>query len=290
MVEPTAPRPITPSVRPGSSMPANCYLPASVALCISSSVPDRPSTNFSAGTRLRAPSSMPAITSSFTALALAPGALNTGTPRSDSFFTGMLLVPAPARAIARTDTGMSISCRLAERTRMPSGSVTSPPTVLASGSRASPRAEMALSVRILRGSAMAFLEFAHAVDQRTHAFDRHGVVDRRAHAADRAVAFQLDQAAFLGSLEEGLVERGVLERERHVHQRAVVFRHRRVVHRIVVGVDLVGEHGRGPLQGFPDQVVAHDDDGQPGRADVLLRAGVDHAELRYVDRTRQDGR
>ena len=45
---------------------------------------------------------MPAITSSFTALALAPGALNTGTPRSLICFTGMLLVPAPARPIAFT--------------------------------------------------------------------------------------------------------------------------------------------------------------------------------------------
>ena len=44
-------------------------------------------------------------------------------------------------------------------------------------------------------------------DQRLHAFDRHGVVDRRAHAADRAVALELHHAARLGPLEERLVER-----------------------------------------------------------------------------------
>ena len=48
---------------------------------------------------------MPAITSSLTAFAFAPGALNTGTPRLLSFATGMLLVPAPARATATTLVG-----------------------------------------------------------------------------------------------------------------------------------------------------------------------------------------
>ena len=47
--------------------------------------------------------SMPASTSSFTALALAPGALNTGMPRFESAATGMLLTPAPARPTARSD-------------------------------------------------------------------------------------------------------------------------------------------------------------------------------------------
>jgi len=70
---------------------------------------------------------MPAITSSFTALALAPGALNTGTPRSLIFLTGMLLVPAPARPMAFTVGGMSMPCMSAERTRMASGSVTLAP-------------------------------------------------------------------------------------------------------------------------------------------------------------------
>ena len=54
---------------------------------------------------LRAARNMPAITSSFTALALAPGALNTGMPRFESCATGMLFVPAPARATALTLVG-----------------------------------------------------------------------------------------------------------------------------------------------------------------------------------------
>ena len=55
------------------------------------------------------------------------------------------------------------------------------------------------------------------VDQRLHAFDRHRVVDRRAHAADRAVALELHHAARLRALEEGVVERLVAQLERHVH-------------------------------------------------------------------------
>ena len=51
---------------------------------------------------LRAARNSPASTSSLTALALAPGALKTGMPRWLSFATGMLLVPAPARATAST--------------------------------------------------------------------------------------------------------------------------------------------------------------------------------------------
>ena len=69
----------------------------------------------------RAAISMPAITSSLTALALAPGALNTATPRAVMAATGILLVPAPARPMALTVSGITRSCILAERTRMASG-------------------------------------------------------------------------------------------------------------------------------------------------------------------------
>jgi hypothetical protein len=41
-------------------------------------------------------------------LALAPGALNTGMPRWLMDATGMLFVPAPARATARTVSAMTI--------------------------------------------------------------------------------------------------------------------------------------------------------------------------------------
>jgi hypothetical protein len=47
---------------------------------------------------LRAAISMPASTSSLTALALAPGALNTGTPRALIAGTGMLFVPGAGAA------------------------------------------------------------------------------------------------------------------------------------------------------------------------------------------------
>jgi len=78
---------------------------------------------------LRAAISIDAKTSSFTALALAPGALNTGTPRFDISATGMLLVPAPARPIAFTLAGIAIWCMSCERTRIASGCSTALPTV-----------------------------------------------------------------------------------------------------------------------------------------------------------------
>jgi hypothetical protein len=71
---------------------------------------------------------MPASTSSFTALAFAPGALNTGTPRALIASTGMLLVPAPARPMARTLAGISIECMSAERTSTATGCGTDLPT------------------------------------------------------------------------------------------------------------------------------------------------------------------
>src|SRR5690606_6421085 len=126
-------------------------------------------------------SSMPASTSSLTALAFAPGALNTGTPRPLIAATGMLLVPAPARAIARTDRGIVVECRSAERSRIASGEARSGPTAYrGAGSSASPLSEIwfSTSTRIgsrisLSWSAVALLELAHVVDERPHAFDRH---------------------------------------------------------------------------------------------------------------------
>ena len=46
-------------------------------------------------------------TISFTALALAPGELKTTTPRRAYSSMGMLLTPAPQRAMARTEVGRS---------------------------------------------------------------------------------------------------------------------------------------------------------------------------------------
>ena len=72
---------------------------------------------------LRAASNNPAITSSLTAFALAPGALKTGTPRFESMATGTLLVPAPARATASTPGAIVMACMSAERSRIACGSL-----------------------------------------------------------------------------------------------------------------------------------------------------------------------
>ena len=57
----------------------------------------------------RVASSIPAITSSFTALALAPGVLNTTMPSLLYGASGTLLTPAPARAAASRDFGTATS-------------------------------------------------------------------------------------------------------------------------------------------------------------------------------------
>ena len=53
----------------------------------------------------REPMSMAQNTSSFTALALAPGVENTTTPSLEQRSMGMLLTPAPARETARRLSG-----------------------------------------------------------------------------------------------------------------------------------------------------------------------------------------
>jgi len=99
----------------------NCFLPDSVALLISSSVPSSPLAKSQAAPMLRAARNNPAITSSLTALALAPGALNTGMPRSLMASTGILFTPAPARPMASTESAMGLSCIFSERSSRASG-------------------------------------------------------------------------------------------------------------------------------------------------------------------------
>ncbi len=118
---PILPRPMTPRVWPGSSIPANCFFPSSTFSESVLSSPVNEDMKPSAGARLRAAISIPASTSSFTAFAFAPGALKTGTPRPLIAFTGMLFVPAPARPIARTESGIFIAFMSCERTRIASG-------------------------------------------------------------------------------------------------------------------------------------------------------------------------
>src|SRR5688572_19688474 len=169
---------------------------------------------------------MPATTSSLTALALAPGALNTGTPIFESSFTGMLLTPAPARPTARRFFSNFMPCMSAERTRITSGAFDSLTSSKRSGGRRfRPTCAIGLSAStssFLPPLATARPEVLHVVDELAHALDRHGVVDGGAHAAHGAVPLQLHHALALGALEELLVQLRIGERERHVHPGAVL--------------------------------------------------------------------
>eukprot|EP00955_Chlamydomonas_euryale_P036087 350329-Chlamydomonas_euryale.AAC.3 len=94
-------------------------------------------------------------TSSLTALALAPGVLNTGMPSSVMRATGMLLVPAPQRTMPRTVGFTSDSCSLCERSMMAmgeSGSLLSSPATayLPDGNFLRPTGEMALKVSTVK--------------------------------------------------------------------------------------------------------------------------------------------
>src|SRR5712691_1651732 len=218
---PILPRPMIPSVCPGSSEPANCLLPSSTCSSNSEEV-FNPRTKSRAGARLRAARSMPARTSSFTALAFAPGALNTGTPRFDSVPTGMLFTPAPARPTALREGPNSCLCRSAERTRMACGSFASVTTAYCSaGKRFRPTWAMLFSTRIshflARALAMLGFEFLHVLDEPLHSLQRHRVVDRRAHAADRTVPLQLDHATLGRPLQEEFIQGSVFQGKRHVH-------------------------------------------------------------------------
>ena len=144
---PIAPRPMIPRVLPLISGPANWLLPFSTCFATDVSPSFRVAAHAIASGILREEMSRPVSTSSFTALALAPGVLNTGIPISVHLSMGMLLVPAPARAMASRLLGRATSCRSALRTRMPCASLAS---LLISnwlaGSFASPTGEMAFMV------------------------------------------------------------------------------------------------------------------------------------------------
>ena len=58
---------------------------------------------------------------------MAPGVLKTGMPRAVISAIGMLFVPAPHRAIARTESATSALCSLWLRSRMAWGSSAMPP-------------------------------------------------------------------------------------------------------------------------------------------------------------------
>mmetsp|Transcript_7844 Transcript_7844/g.16824 ORF Transcript_7844/g.16824 Transcript_7844/m.16824 type:complete len:218 (-) Transcript_7844:327-980(-) len=111
---PICPSPITAKVFPLISRPPNMALSFSTrSLCN----PCFPSSFMwlIPSTILLLPNSSPQSTISLTALALAPGVLKTGIPSSVMRATGMLLVPAPHRAIALTDGMTSSSFNLCDR-------------------------------------------------------------------------------------------------------------------------------------------------------------------------------
>ena len=88
-----------------SSGPTNWLLPFSTAAATSAPEPAWSFTQSAPPTTSREASSRAHTVSSFTALALAPGVLNTTIPASEQRAMGMLLVPAPARAMARRFSG-----------------------------------------------------------------------------------------------------------------------------------------------------------------------------------------
>src|SRR4029079_187972 len=74
--------------------------------------------------------------------------------------------------------------------------------------------------------AMRPLEVAHPGNERVDARARHRVVDRRTHAAHRAVTLELRQPALFRAVEERVVQRLVAQHERHTDARAVFLAHR----------------------------------------------------------------
>src|SRR5882672_1027328 len=65
---------------------------------------------------------------------------------------------------------------------------------------------------------------------------------------------------------------------------------RGVGHGVRFGLHFVVEDGGRAFHRMAEQVFAHDDDDEARRADVFLRAGVDQAELRHVERARENMR
>ena len=159
---PIAPRPITPSFFPLISWPANAFFAFSTSFAIFGfsfsflhhSIPPAIS---------RDDSIRPAITSSFTPFALAPGVLNTTMPRSAQASSGMLFTPAPARATARRFSENSISCMDALLTRIPSASAAESTISYSSGNSPVPSFEIGLRQCI-------FLLFISVTSSASHHF------------------------------------------------------------------------------------------------------------------------
>ena len=141
-----------------------------------------------------------AIANSFTAFAFAPGVLNTAMPRDVKSATGMLFVPAPARATALTLLLIFILCISAERTIIASGfGISEAISYSSRGSKSKPLADILLSVCILYIKFSIFCVFRvrdftrlcvllskvfHKRHQFFYTLNVHSVVQRCSHAAD----------------------------------------------------------------------------------------------------------
>ena len=136
-------------VLPIISGPVKELLPFSTSLPTFSPSPLRVLHQSMASVILREERSAAQMTSSLTALALAPGVLNTAMPCSEHLSIGILLTPAPARAIARSPSENCISCIDAERTIMAAGSFALSVQLYFAGSKRSvPHFAILLSVNI----------------------------------------------------------------------------------------------------------------------------------------------
>ena len=145
---------MTPRVLPEISVPANCFLPFSTCPATS---PSRVFVQATPSQMFLAPTIIAEITSSFTALEFAPGALNTTIPSSAHLSRGILLTPAPALPIASRLSEKSISCILKLRTTTPCAVSISSVNSYLSVSLPRPTWEMLLSVPILNLSILKYL-------------------------------------------------------------------------------------------------------------------------------------
>jgi hypothetical protein len=114
-----------------------------------------------------------------------------------------------------------------------------------------------------------------------HAFDGHGVVDAGAHAADRLVAFELQQTGLFGSRQKRVVECLVAQEERHIHARAAVCSHAVLVQAggVEGAVQQLGLGNIALLDGFDAALALEPLEDQPGHVDGVGRRRVVHGAV-----------
>ena len=132
------------------------------------------------------------MTNSFTAFALAPGALNTGTAKSDNFSRGILLTPVPALPTALSEEGISIE-RISKDLRIiASGSnIFSSTMYVSSGKDSMPSLAILLSLSILYIFYIISFKVLHKGDQFLNTFNWHGIVHACPHTSNSSVTFEI---------------------------------------------------------------------------------------------------